>query len=97
MAPQHPRLAAGHLPQDEFRHGKKAVEAATTACEMRDWKDPNSIDTLAAAYAEAGEFGKAIDMQEKANDLYSDDEDRQKGNDRLALYREGKPYREEQP
>ena len=47
-------------PQAGFRDGKKAVAAATKACELSDWKDPWSLDTLAAADAEAGNFANAV-------------------------------------
>ncbi|UCG58872.1 MAG: protein kinase, partial [Phycisphaerales bacterium] len=43
-------------PQAEFRDGAKAVEHATKACELTNWKNPNWIDTLAGAYAEKGDF-----------------------------------------
>jgi hypothetical protein len=49
---------------------------------------------LAAAYAEAGDFEKAVRWQEKANDRYIDPEDRQRGKERLELYKEEKPYRD---
>jgi hypothetical protein len=35
--------------------------------------------------------------QTKANDLYADAEDKAKGQERLQLYREKKPYRETNP
>ena len=46
------------------------------------------------AWAEVGDFARAIEYQEKAQGLYEDEKDRKKGRDRLALYREKKPYRD---
>ena len=82
-------------PNEKFRDGKKAVESATRACELGDWKNAGILDTLAAAYAESGEFEKAVEWQEKANKLYTDAEDRKKGEERLKLYQDKKPYRDE--
>jgi hypothetical protein len=53
------------------------------------------IGTLAAAYAEAGDFPKAVEYQQKANKLYTEVEDKKKGERRLELYEQKKPYREE--
>ena len=39
-------------PKAEFRDGKRAVELATRACKLSDWKDANHMENLAAAYAE---------------------------------------------
>ena len=82
-------------PAAKYRDGKRAVASATRACELRGWKDPYGLDTLAAAYAEAGDFAKAVVYQRVANDLYQGEQARRKGEERLALYKEGKPYREE--
>ena len=81
-------------PDEKYRDGKRAVESATLACELTDWKEAYYLDTLAAAYAECGDFAHAIEYQEKAQGLYKDEKDREKGRDRLALYREKKPYRD---
>ena len=45
---------------DAFRNGPKAVEHALHACEIEEWKEGNTIDTLAAAYAECGNFAEAV-------------------------------------
>jgi len=81
-------------PNEKYRDGKRAVESATRACELTDWKEAAHLDTLAAAYAECGDFAHAIEYQEKAQGLYKDEKDREKGRDWLALYREKKPYRD---
>ena len=82
-------------PNEKYRDGKRAVESATRACELSEWKEAYYLGTLAAAYAESGEFDKAGEWQVKANTLYTDAEVRKKGEDRLKLYKDKKPYREE--
>ena len=81
-------------PESKYRDGKKAVESATKACELTKWKDAFTVGTLAAAHAEAGDFVSAVKWQIKANELYADAQDMRKGQDRLKLYQERKPYRE---
>ena len=67
------------------------------ACELTAWKNAYHVGTLAAAYAEAGEYEAAVHWQTKANALYSAADDRKKGEARLKLYQEKKPYREIDP
>ncbi len=43
-------------PKDGVRDAKKAVEYATRACELSEWKNASLLDTLAAAYAESGDL-----------------------------------------
>ena len=81
-------------PNEKFRDGKRAVEVGIHACELSEWKQANHLGTLAAAYAEVGDFDKAVEWQEKANKLYTDADDRKKGEEWLKLFKEKKPYRE---
>ena len=81
----------------KYRDGKKAVESATTACELSQWKNAYHVDTIAAACAEAGDFEAAVKWQTKANALYAAGEEREKAQARLKLYQEKKPYREIDP
>jgi tetratricopeptide (TPR) repeat protein len=79
----------------KVRDGPRAVQLATKACELTDWKNSNPLDTLAAAYAEAGQYDHAVHWQHKAlEDPYlkgsAGDEFRQ----RLELYKQKRPYRE---
>ncbi len=82
-------------PDPTCRDAWMAIESATRGCDLSQWKKAYHIGTLAAAYAEAGNFDKAVEYQEKANMLYTDAEDRKKGEDRLRLYKDKKPYRDE--
>lgn len=59
---------------------------------MNQWKDPGLLDTLAAAYAEFGQFDRAIEYQNKAISLV-DKDDVASYRKRLGLYRSKKPYR----
>jgi tetratricopeptide (TPR) repeat protein/tRNA A-37 threonylcarbamoyl transferase component Bud32 len=83
-------------PDAKVRDGKRAVDAATTACKLKDWKEADYLDTLAAAYAENGEFASAVKWEEKA--LEDNDFANNYGHaarKRLQLYKDHKPYREE--
>jgi tetratricopeptide (TPR) repeat protein len=48
-------------PDQGSRNGRRAIELARRACELTDWKVVECVDSLAAAYAEAGEFAKALE------------------------------------
>ncbi len=78
---------------DKHRDGRAAVEDATRACELTEWAEVEYLETLAAAFAECDNFVKAIDVQEKANNLHLDDDSLEGGRQRMALYMANKPCR----
>lgn len=47
-------------PSASFRNGQQAVKDAKAACSIMAWQDEEMIDTLAAAYAETGDFDSAL-------------------------------------
>jgi len=83
-------------PQATFRNGAKAVEYATKACELSEWKEPSLVDTLAAAYAEAGDFDLAIKWEMKYLETANLSEKKAAdAKSRLALYQAHRPYHAE--
>lgn len=83
-------------PDADYRDGAKAVDFATRACEATKWKAAGYLDTLAAAYAEAGKWDEAVKWQTKAledPDLLANEGKEAK--ERLKLYQEKKAFREE--
>lgn len=85
-------------PDGRFRDGKRAVTLAKQACELSPKMSPAILDTLAAAYAEAGDFAAAKRTEQKALELTpSNDPERQDYFNRLTLFKSKKPYRIEPP
>jgi tetratricopeptide (TPR) repeat protein len=74
------------------RDGKQAVETATRACELTAWKNADYLATLAAAYAEAGLFERALELAERALNLASD-EGKDEIRSQIALFKDRKPLR----
>lgn len=54
-------------PEKKYRDGKQAVEHARYACEQTRFRDWNMLETLAAAYAEQGEFDQAVTWAKEAH------------------------------
>jgi TPR repeat protein len=82
-------------PTAELRDGAFAVEIMEAVTAERP--SPAYIDTLAAAYAEAGRFEDAVRAQQRAIDALQGPvpaETRDAFRERMELYRSGQPYRE---
>lgn len=82
---------------ERYLNGERAIEAATQACEVTEWKIGDFIDTLAAAYAESGDFDAAVKWQSKAIELGNSGALAREAWQRLELYRAHKPCREVLP
>ena len=53
-------------PKSEIRNGTEAIRLATQACQITKRQNTEMLDTLAAAYAEAGQFAEAVPTAQKA-------------------------------
>ena len=82
-------------PDERYRDGKNAVANALYAVQLCGGKDAECADTLAAAYAQSGDFAKAREWETKAIGLTVDEKRKQEYRLRLELYKRGKPYRME--
>jgi tetratricopeptide (TPR) repeat protein len=88
------------FPDAPVRNGKRAVELAEKAVALPGGNTPIVLRTLAAAYAEAGDFSKAVETAQRASDLAAAQQSaalvatlRQE----IALYQANTPYREAPP
>jgi len=81
-------------PNASFRNGQQAVKDAKAACSIMIWKDEGMIDTLAAAYAETGDFNSAVQYASQALAMKGISADSTKLFQRhLALFQQNKPIR----
>jgi peptidoglycan/LPS O-acetylase OafA/YrhL len=82
-------------PDASHRNGSLAVKLAERACTLTHYKQTLMIGTLAAAYAEAGQFDNAISTAQKACQLASESGNQQllqKNQELLALYVNHQPF-----
>jgi tetratricopeptide (TPR) repeat protein len=91
-------------PDGAIRNGREAVELANKACQITNGRDPQALDTLAAALAETGKFDDAMRIEQRAIDIKqaamapkapSTMPALEEMTKRLKLYESRQPYREE--
>ena len=90
------RIRATHT-DAALRDGAQAVELAERCCELTGHQVAAALDTLAAAYAEAGRFDEAIQTASRAIEVATaagNEKFAQEIRGRLVLYRQSVPYRE---
>jgi tetratricopeptide (TPR) repeat protein len=101
-------IAPGHLPahlalawllatspEASLRDGNKAVELGQQAEQLAGGESAQILDTLAAAYAEAGRYGEAVDTAKQALNLNATQNNKPLAEAiqaRLKLYEAGSPY-----
>lgn len=88
------------LPDDSIRDGKRAVRLAEQAASLPGGNSPIVLRTLAAAYAEAGDFSKAIETAQRALDVANTQRDPSLPatlRHEIELYRANTRYRESPP
>ncbi len=99
-----PLAAAGWIlathPDRSVRRPGEAVRLATDAARLTEGRDPGVLDVLAAAYASAGQFDRAVEaatvaVQQAAQLGMSQQAIMMR--QRLELYRRGQPYVEALP
>lgn len=87
-------------PDDAIRDGARAVESGERAKELSGGQNAPVLDTLAAAYAEAGRFDDAVAAADQAVELANRARDvdlAARIGARRSLYAQQKPYREHLP
>jgi tetratricopeptide (TPR) repeat protein len=90
---------AATCPDARARNGTLALRVALEAYEATGGREPAFLDTLAAAYAEAGRFDKAVETAQQALALARQERPELAGpvEGRLRLYEARKPFREAAP
>ena len=85
-------------PEDKLRDGKRAIELAKEAARVTEFKQAHILSTLAASYAETGDFENAMTWSKKAVEIAETTDGNQEIRDQLkaelASYEAKKPWRE---
>ena len=84
-------------PDPKVRNGAEAVQLAERACRLTEHKEARPLGILAAAYAEAGRYGEAVSLAQRAVSAAQTAGDFQFASvnqQLLQLYAAGRPYHE---
>ncbi len=83
-------------PEARFRDGNQAVQLALRAGELTQYKNPTVLATIAAAFAETGQFQEAISYAELAQKLGAGNKPlEERVTEMLAAFRASHAYREQ--
>lgn len=81
-------------PDASLRDGKRALELALFVNQLSQGGNVTALDTLAAAYAETGQFPEAVTTARRAIDVAAGSAAAESVRERLRLYEKELPYRE---
>jgi protein O-mannosyl-transferase len=84
-------------PKNAIRSGAKAIELAEQAERLSGGRNPSVLETLAAAYAEAGRFPAAVTTAQRALELATSQTNQAQMESlqaQIELYRSGAPFRD---
>ncbi|MGD9647071.1 MAG: tetratricopeptide repeat protein [Pirellulales bacterium] len=84
-------------PDPSLSDGPRALDIAQRVCEISGFANSTALDTLAAAYAECGQFDRAVEFAEKALAAIPPDQQAASGAAirlRLEKYRRREAYRD---
>jgi tetratricopeptide (TPR) repeat protein len=84
-------------PENELRDGASALQLADQVNKLTEGKNPYILDTLAAAYAEIGDFAKALETAQAGLKLAEASGNKELAfglKKEIALYYEEKPFRQ---
>ena len=81
-------------PDAKVRNGPEAVTLAEKSVALTGGTNAAYLDALAAAYAETGQFDKAVGIQKQATKYPASAENKKGYLDRLKLYEDHSPFRQ---
>ena len=81
---------------EEVRDGELSVELGLKACKLTEYKAAHILSTLAAGYAETGDYENAIKWATKAVELGKESSSIEQLKQELESYQKKEPWRERQ-
>jgi tetratricopeptide (TPR) repeat protein len=81
-------------PESKVHDPQKAIRYAIRACELTDYKNASTLDTLSVCYASAGRFSEALNTAQKAMEIARISNQKRlidSLNDRINIYKSKEP------
>jgi tetratricopeptide (TPR) repeat protein len=81
-------------PEARYRNGRAAITEAKSACSLTNYQSPGCLDTLAAAYAEVGDFDSALRFEARALSIRDSPLGMKDFQKHLVAFKRRRPWRE---